>query len=192
MTWLSARGVGASLMIAALSAGLEARAETLPVSPVVGEQWDADTVLRLDVILNAIVPVARESLIPGGIYNHYSPVMQRRVWSFYQADGTFWSAMGEGTTQDARSFDIRGSREEAEKRLAEMPGLAAKVQSSGERVSLRLRADDRWAVIGAGFLRSVYNAETGQRWEKHGPDYISVLSTSSDRWTAVAGRYHPQ
>ena len=137
-------------------------------------------------------PINRDDRKVGYIYYHFSSRRNAWAWSYLQDDGSFWYAFGEGTTQIARRFDIRALREEIAKRLEEFPELAKKVDQYNQSVCLRLLADGRWKIVGTGIAPSIFNAETGERWQKFAKDeYIPVVHTNGAIWTVRNGVYYP-
>jgi hypothetical protein len=70
--------------------------------------------------------------------------------------------------------------------------LAKQVEQYNHSVCLRLQADGRWKVVGAGLLQSIFNAATGERWQKFASDdYIAVVHTDGAIWTVHGGVYYP-
>jgi hypothetical protein len=162
------------------------------ITPAVLAANDTRLVYRLDLLTDKLVPIARTDLKAGCIYYHFSSRRNGWAWSIYQKDASFWYPFGEGTTQIARDFDIRGTSKEVQKRLDEFPELAKQVEQYNHSVCLRLQADGRWKVVGAGLLQSIFNAETGERWQKFASDdYIAVVHTGGPIWTVHGGVYYP-
>jgi len=153
---------------------------------------DQEAVFRLDLMTNTLVPADRQDLRTGYIYSHFSHRLGRRVWSFLQPDGTFWYALGEGTTQEAITFDIRATEAEAKQRLKEFPALINDVNRTGARVVLKLQPDGSWKAVGVGWSKSIFNAETGQRWQYINAQWIPVVHTGGGRWGAREGQYFAQ
>ena len=152
---------------------------------------DPKLVYRMDLMTGKLDPINRGDLKVGYIYYHFSSQQNRWVWSYYQKDGSFWYAFGEGTTQEAWCFDIRASREELSKRLEEFPRLAQQLERQDRSVCLRLQADGRWKIIQSGIPRSIFNAETGERWQVQARDvYIPVVHTGGNAWTVRNGDYY--
>ncbi|NLX97176.1 MAG: hypothetical protein GXY83_13460 [Rhodopirellula sp.] len=152
---------------------------------------DTTTVYRYDPLSDEMVPIARAELRAGCIYNHFNPRLNRRAWSYFQNDGTFWHAMGEGTTQEALRLDVRATEEEKQQRLRDLPGVADDYYRTGGKVFLRLKSDGRWEVAGVRILAKIYDAETGRLWERYGDKYIPVGHTHGKQWGVQNGRYHP-
>ncbi|NUQ66594.1 MAG: hypothetical protein HUU20_29375 [Pirellulales bacterium] len=158
---------------------------------VVPQAADRDTIYRYDLLTDKPVPVPREELKVGCIYNHFSPRLNRRAWSYLQSDGTFWHALGEGTTQEARRMDVRATEAERQQRLRENPDLAQEYSMTGGKVFVRLTKDGRWVIVGVRLLATIYDAETGQLWDRYGDKYIPVGHSSGKRWAVRDGRYYP-
>jgi hypothetical protein len=153
---------------------------------------DPKLVYRLDLMTDKLVAMKPADLKAGYTYYHFSPRRNSWSWSYYQKNGSFWHAFGEGTTQEAWSFDIRASRQEVAKRLAEFPELAQRVERYNESVCLRLQADGRWQIVGTGLAPSIFNVETGGRWQVRAADqYIAVVHTNGNNWTVRNGKYYP-
>ena len=161
-----------------------------PAQPV-AQPADRDTVYRFDVLSDSLVPVPREELRVGCIYNYFNPRLNRRTWSYLQHDGTFWHALGEGTTQEAPRLDIRGTEEQRKQRLSERPDLAKEYSTTGGKVFVRLTKDGRWVIAGVRILATIYDAETGQLWDRYGEKYIPVVHTYGRRWAVRNGKYGP-
>ncbi|MBN2474578.1 MAG: hypothetical protein JXB62_08215 [Pirellulales bacterium] len=159
----------------------------------VQDPGEAGGVLRFDPISVSLKPVAPEEVKVGYVYNHYSRRLGHRVWSYVQPDGTFWNAFGEGTTQEAWRLDLRITPQQGYEKIAAIdPELAKKLNASGAPVFLRLGNDGKWSLVSTASFPTVYDAETGHRWERHFKKYIPVSSTSGYRWAVVAGKYTPQ
>lgn len=155
---------------------------------------DGRGVLRYDPISGNLVPIPVEELKTGHVYNHFSKRMNRRVWSYVQDNGRFWYALGEGTTQEAWRLDIRATEAEKRAKLAEIaPDLYKRIQDEGESVVYaRLTADNRWVLAEKARFPTIYNVETGYRWERHSGRYIPVSSGAwRYRWAVYRGRYVP-
>ena len=163
-------------------------------------------ILRWDPLDEQIVPVPPEELKPGCVYSHFSERMNRRVWSYVQASGEFWYALGEGTTLEGARFDIRATSEEAREKLEELyPSLGREVKQYGRIVYARLNGEGEWGVVTTAKHPTIYNLETGQRWEriftKHPepgntwepgpPKYLPVVHTWGYRWDVCNGAYVP-
>jgi hypothetical protein len=166
--------------------------ETGLTMPGVLAASDRALVYRLDVITGKLDPIKRDDLKAGHIYYHFSSRLNGWAWSFCQNDHSFWYAFGEGTTQIARLFDIRASREAIAKRLEEFPELAKQVDQYNQSVCLRLQSDGRWKIVGTGIISSIFNAETGERWQRFAKhEYIPVVHTDGNVWTVRNGVYYP-
>jgi hypothetical protein len=153
---------------------------------------DSKLVYRLDLMTGKLAAIDRGDLKVGYIYYHYSARQKGWVWSYYQENKTFWYAFGENTTQEAWCFDLRASEEDLIKRLQEFPKLALSLVRQNHRVCVRLQADGRWKVVQSGITPSIYNAETGERWEMSVKNkYIPTVHTHGRSWTVRHGGYYP-
>ena len=206
-TCCSAGGVlfRSTILSALILLGL--RGELLPHAQSAEDPDDAHGILRFDPVNNALAPVSQGELKPGYIYNHFSRRLNRRVWSYVQANGEFWYALGEGTTQEAWRLDIRATQQEAIEKLAEnYPELAREVTYRGVRVFVRLNADNRWVVAGTATHPTIYNLETGARWQRVAvfqdreaehrwkssrSRYIPIVHTCGSQWAVEGGKYVP-
>ena len=164
-----------------------------PAAAEVGEGGDDGRgVLRYAPLSGTLEPVSPQELKVGYIYSHFSQRLGRRVWSYAQAHGEFWYALGEGTTQEAWRLDLRVTPEQGWEILAQTaPRLARQLQQEGPgHVYLRLTRDNRWVIAEGASFPTIYNAETAYRWEKHSGRYIPV-STGAWRysWAVDQGRY---
>jgi hypothetical protein len=155
---------------------------------------DGRGILRFDPVGNRLIPVRAEELKAGYIYSHFNQRLNRRVWSYVQTGGKFWHAFGERTTQEAWRLDIRASMGEQMDKLAELaPGLYEKLRYAGEgRVFVRLTSEGRWVIAEDAMFPTIYDAETGRRWERHTGKYIPVSSGPwRYQWVVHDGRYVP-
>jgi hypothetical protein len=152
---------------------------------------DPSLVYRFDLMTDKLIPTKRDDMKVGYIYYHFSPKRNAWAWSYWQKDGRFWYDFGEGTTQNAWLFDIRATPDEVAKRLQEFPALERRVAQYAEAICLRLQADGRWRIVGTGIVQSIFNLETGERWQQFSSDrsYIPVLHTGGNSWTVRNGKY---
>ena len=176
----------------ATTTGLSADKQTVTSPTIKPEGEDRNVIYRIDLLTQKLEPIAQKDLKAGYIYNYFNERLGRRAWSYLQADGSFWHAFGDGTTQAAWRFDVRATERELKKRLETMPELARQIETTGGRVLMELGADGNWKIAGAGLVSSCYSAETNQRWELQGTRYIPVVHSSGDRWQVRDSRYQPQ
>jgi hypothetical protein len=170
---------------------------TLPLSAA--PLFAADTpprdrdILRYDPLLNALVPVAESEVKTGYVYSHFSTQLNRRVWAIRQAGGQFSNALGEGTIQPARAFDMPESLEARLEKLEQVDkDLYLRLQNQGGLVYFRLGNDDRWKLAPRSTFPTVYDAQTLYRWKWAGNRYIPVSSGPfAYRWRVVDGQYVP-
>ena len=117
---------------------------------------DPQTIYRIDITAAKVVPIPREELKVGYVYNHFSPRLDRRVWSYYKADGTFWNAFGEGTTFEAWILDVRATPEQRTHLLEQYPELVRELETTGGRVFVELGRDDQWKLAGTGISSIIF------------------------------------
>jgi len=153
---------------------------------------DHKTILRYDPIREAVVPIPATEIRPGYVYNHFSATSKRRVWSYVQADGTFWHAFGPGTTVEAPRFDLKVTRRELLQELDQTaPDLAKRVREGLRPIRFKLDEKGEWIEAGNSRVLSVFDADTGRRWEKHWTKYLPIRSLAGSRWAFRDGNYHP-
>jgi hypothetical protein len=158
-----------------------------------GPSYGPEVILRWNAVDNSLVPIAPEQMKVGCVYNHFNQRLQRRVWSYLQADRQFWNAYGPGTVQEVARFDLTASLEERLKRLKEVDrDLLQEVSSQGRIVFVKLGADNRWTLDRTATMPAIYDAETGMRWERHHIAYIPVVHVCGDSWGYAGGRYFPR
>jgi hypothetical protein len=154
--------------------------------PAVG----ADTIMRLDPNNLRGVPIPAKDLKVGCVYEHYSPELGRRVWSYVKSDHTFWNAFGPGTTMEASKFDLNITRTEGLELLQERnSNLAQDLVSQGRRAFLRLNSDGKWQLAATAEFACIFCTETGERWERHGNRYVPVINLQGNHWTWSNGKY---
>jgi hypothetical protein len=177
-------------VLAALTAGL-VWAQTGAGQPAQNAP-DQQAILRYDLLDKKLVPISPEDLKPGCIYNHFSSRLNRRVWSFVQADGQFWHAFGEGTTQEAWRFDLPYTREEALEKLAQTdPKLERRIRGTQRRVFVELDGANQWGESKTASRPTIYDVEDGRRWEQAYGQYVRVTHIRGDRWAVKGGKYVP-
>ena len=170
---------------------------------------DGQGILRWDPVDEELLPIAREELKPGYVYSHFSDRLNRRVWSYLQTDGEFWYALGEGTTLKGRRLDVRAiTGDRLEKLKDKHPDLAAELEEHGRILTVlyfALDGDGAWRAVSTAKHPTIYNLETGQRWErvyrKHaepgntwqpGPAaFLPVVHTWGSSWAVQGGKYVP-
>jgi hypothetical protein len=177
------------LAACALGAGRMAAAQDASVAaPAVGQ----DVVQRFDPINNRIVDVPPAEIKPGFLYNHYHAGLGRRVWSVATPDGGFLYAMAPGSVQPARALDLRATEQQLRTELIQRePELAKLLDIRGGTASVRLTPNETWEVVAQPTISSVFDLETGRRWEWHGRRRVAVVHTYGYEWTLVDGRFMP-
>jgi hypothetical protein len=143
-------------------------------------------ILKFDIMNRQYAPVTLDELRPGHIYSHYSPQLGRQVWSICKEDKTFWHALAAGSCQPVHLFDWNVRTEDEEKAAEEQlrkanPGIARQVAQEGAAIFLELHPDGHWRLTRTS-VPSVYDAETGMRWEWQFGRYIPVRRTSDYGW----------
>ena len=140
-----------------------------------------------------LVPVTEQEAKVGCVYSHFSERLNRRVWAIRQANGQFWHALGEGTTQQAPALDIRGTTAERRAKLEQTDNdLLQKLDRQGGYVFFRLNQDNSWQLAPSSDHATIYDAETQYCWEWAYGRYIPISSAPfAYRWRIVDGRYVP-
>lgn len=153
---------------------------------------DRSQVYRYDPVSAQLHPVTAAEIRPGHVYSRYDAALGLWAWSKADAAGALRYAMGEGSTQPARMFDLRGTEAERQRILEQRaPDLARLFTIQGARPMLRLDGRGRWALGPTPAVSSVFDLATGQRWEWHGDAPTPVLHAGGDRWRVADGRYVP-
>lgn len=153
---------------------------------------ESQDIIKLNPLSDTLEKVAREELHAGYVYNHFDSKLKRRVWSFWQSNGKFQHAFGEGTTLEAWRFAPGISRESALNKLKDInPELAEHLVQSGQMLRFQLDADGKWAINGTTVVLSIYDLESGYRWEKHSYKYIPISHTGGYRWRIHEGKFVP-
>ncbi len=153
---------------------------------------DRGRVYRLDLASETLEPVPSELLRPGHVYSRFDSASGRWAWSKADARGGLCYAMGEGTVQPARMFDLRGTDAERQRILEERaPELARLLAIQGARPMLKLDAMGCWGLGPTPSVSSVYDTSTGERWEWHADEPSRVTHVGGRRWDVVDGRFVP-
>ena len=153
---------------------------------------DRAKVYRLDPVTEKLFPVTAREIRPGHVYGRYDAGLGRWIWSKADATGRLRYAMGEGSTQPARMFDLRGSDAERQRALEKRaPELARLLAIQGARPMLRLDGKGQWGLGPTPHVSSVFDAATGERWEWHGDEPSRVVHSGGSRWRVVDGWYAP-
>jgi hypothetical protein len=153
---------------------------------------DRGSVYRFDLAGETLEVVPENALRPGHIYSRFDVTAGRWVWSKADAQGGLQYAMGEGSVQPARLFDLRGSDAERLRILEQRaPDLARLFTIQGARPMLRLDATGQWRLGRTPCVSSVYDMNTRERWEWHADQPSRVVHAGGTRWDVAAGRYVP-
>jgi hypothetical protein len=153
---------------------------------------DRGKVYRYDLATETLEAMPPATLRPGHVYSRFNRESGQWVWSKADARGGLHYAMGEGSVQPARMFDLRGTEAERMRILEERaPELARLMTIQGARPMLKLDADGRWGLGPTPSVSSVYDITTRERWEWHADAPARVMHTSGYRWMIDGGRYVP-
>lgn len=153
---------------------------------------DRNAIYRYDPMDEKLHQIKPAELRPGHVYGRFDSGIGRWVWSKADAAGTLCYTMGEGSTQPARMFDLRGT--DAERRRAlerRSPELARLFAIQGARPMLRLDASGRWELGPTPCVSSVFDEATGTRWEWHGDTPSLVVHSGGTHWRVHDGWYAP-
>lgn len=150
-------------------------------------------------LVQRLEEIALDKLADQRVYLHYNDRLGRHAWGLHVADGRFRYAIGEGSTLRVELFDINLNQQERQEVLdAVAPRLKQKLEDPDKarnvNLYLRLNRGNQWQLVGYSSLpkaQSVFDLETGQRWEWHGAQRHAVLHTLGDVWQIVDGRYVP-
>ena len=149
-------------------------------------------VRRINPRTREFQPVAPADVVPGKIYSHYSERHGRYVWAFATEGGNFSYALGPGTTESPRNFDLPISTEQTEELLQEALGDWADAFGRMEsEIMVRLGADDEWDVLRSPSSRSHYDLDNRRRWEWHGSRKVRVVHTNGNTWRYQDDWYVP-
>lgn len=153
---------------------------------------DPAVIYRFDPVKGRVLPIPGNELKPEHVYLRHVPRLGRHAWSLAHADGSLHYAMGPGSVQLARQFDLRISEAERQRELeARAPELARRLAILGARPTVRLDDDGQWQLQQTPALTHVFDLETGARWEWHGGRRVPVAHSGGNAWRLVAGRYRP-
>jgi hypothetical protein len=153
---------------------------------------DRGTIYRLDPMDEQLHPVKPAEIRAGHVYGRFDGGLGRWVWSKADAAGNLRYAMGEGSTQPARMFDLRGTDAERQRALERRaPELARLFTIQGAKPMLRLDASGRWALGPTPCVSSVFDELTGERWEWHGDEPSRVVHSDGNGWQLRDGWYAP-
>jgi len=154
---------------------------------------ERDTVYRNDLVLQRLVPTPAAEWKPGNVYFRFHPGLGRHVWSIADAERTLRYALGPGSVQQTRNFDLRSTPEERQRALqSRAPEMARLLEIQGTLPTVRLDERGRWQPHVGPSVASVFDLETRQRWEWHGLAPVAVIHSGGARWTAgPGGRYLP-
>lgn len=156
------------------------------------EALDRAVVYRFDPIQSKLVAVPPAEIKIDHVYYRYSAARSRHVWSKAAGKGRFVYVMGPGSVQLASLFDIRATAEEKQKALESRSPAAAKLFATrGAQPALKLDAAGRWSIATVPTDGSVFDLETGRRFEWHGDRAVEVVHSGGNSWTRRDDRYVP-
>ncbi|MEM9659956.1 MAG: hypothetical protein AAF961_16450 [Planctomycetota bacterium] len=150
-------------------------------------------------LVQRLEKIAPDELVDQRVYLHYDDRLGRHVWGLYVGDGRFRYAIGEGSTLRVELFEINLNEQERQEVLeAVAPRLKQKLEDPEKarnvNLYLRLNSGNQWELAGYSALplvQSIFDLETGHRWEWHGARRHAVLHTLGDVWQVIDGRYVP-
>jgi len=153
---------------------------------------DRAKVYRYDPMTEKLYPVTAQEIRPGHVYGRYDAGLARWTWSKADRQGNLRYAMGQGSTQPARMFDLRGTDAERQRALERRaPELARLLTIQGARPMLRLDDRGRWGLGPTPSVSSVFDMATAQRWEWHGDSASRVIHSGGNRWRLADDWYVP-
>jgi hypothetical protein len=188
----------AFLLVAVAAFSQLVRADELP--PIQASEATADKdagrdrgrIYRYDLAAETLEPMRSAAIRPGHVYSRFERASGRWVWSKADAAGGLHYAMGEGSVQPARMFDLRGTDAERLRILEKRaPELARLLTIQGARPMLKLDGTGRWQLGPTPSVSSVYDLTTRERWEWHGDEPARIIHTGGSRWELADGRYVP-
>jgi len=173
---------GATLLPASVRA---ADAEPAP-------KLDPATVYRYDPMTGTLAPIPTAETKAGFVYLRHSARLGRHVWSLADGAGSFRYAMGPGSSQPARNFDLRADMATRRREFeARAPELARRLAVEGARPSLKLDAEGRWQLEQSTNSGRIHDLETGRRWEMQWDRPVAVIHTAGAGWSYRDGRFVP-
>ncbi len=154
---------------------------------------DRATKYRYDPMTEKLYPVSAREIRPGHVYSRFDASLGRWTWSKADRQGNLRYAMGQGSTQPARMFDLRGTDAERQRALERRaPELARLLTIQGARPMLRLDEQGRWGLGPTPSVSSIFDDATGERWEWHGDAPSRVVHSGGNRWRIKDGWYAPR
>jgi len=156
------------------------------------EQLDRSAVYRYDPIQAKLVAVPAAEVKKDHVYYRYSSARGRHVWSKAAGQGRFLYALGPGSVQPVLLFDIRATDEEKRRALESRAPAAAKLfATQGAQPSLKLDAAGEWKLAVSPTDGSVFDVESGRRFEWHGDRMVEVVHSGGNSWSRRGDRYVP-
>ena len=153
---------------------------------------DRSVIYRFDPVTEQVCPVTAAEIKPAHVYGRYDGSLGCWVWSKADVAGNLRYAMGPGSTQPARLFDLRGTDAERQRALERRaPELARLLTIQGAQPMLRLDDQGRWDLGPTPCVSSVFDLATGERWEWHADAPSRVVHSGGNRWAFADGWYQP-
>lgn len=150
---------------------------------------DGKGYFKVDPETGGMLPVKADALHRGKIYSHFDERLNRRVWSPYLGYGQFGIAFGVTSTQPTASFDFNISSNEALDILRRWdPKVAADAVREGTTIYLKLSEDQRWRLTRTS-VATIYDPQTGYRFEKQFLDYVPIGHYYGYRWRVEDGKF---
>ncbi len=195
-SWLVIAAVAAATASATTAADVvsapAARVKAADTAPDRDAGRDRGRLYRYDPLDGSLVVVPPVELKPGGIYNRFDTARGRWVWSKAAADGSLRYAIGPGSVQPVRLFDMRGSQAEQRRALEKRaPELARLLSIQGVRPTLKLDEQGQWLLGPTPHVSSVFDEATGERWEWHSDAPSAVIHSCGRQWAYADGGYLP-
>lgn len=164
----------------------------VPPGPEAIGSRDRGTIYRLDPATERLQPVTSAELRPDHVYLRFDPALGGWAWGKASAGGGFRFAMGPGSVQPARMFDLPGTDADRQRILErKAPQLARLFNIQGARPMLRLDDTGVWRLGPTPSVSSVFDQATGERWEWHGDKPSRVVHAGGGRWRVQDGGYVP-
>ena len=168
----------------------------LVIEPVTAEEptsGQSSTIRRYDPMTQSLKSISPDKIIPGKIYNHYSPRHGDYVWAYALPQGKWSYPLGPGTTELPDHFDLVTPPEITRALLEQRAGeWLTRSRREGSPILARLAADGHWELLQIRSVRSHFDLDSGYRWEWHGDQRIGVLHSCGRRWQFTEGKYHPR
>ncbi len=157
-------------------------------------QETSDAIRKFNPRNRTFVAIDPAEVVPGQIYNHYSPSRGRYVWAYATQGGGFSYPLGPGSTELPANFASTASPEETERLVQERAaGGDSRRQWDEGGAKVRLNEEDKWDILptATSICRSHFDLDTQRRWEWHGNRRVAVRHMNGYQWRYADGRYLP-